>query len=56
MISELHPLPETGEIVETLGWCFEVVDTDVRRIDKVLATRLGYGRVCCTDRWPNGWR
>jgi putative hemolysin len=41
VISELHHLPETGEIVETLGWRFEVVDMDGRRIDKVLATRLG---------------
>ena len=41
VISDLHHLPETGEIVETLGWRFEVVDMDGRRIDKVLATRLG---------------
>ena len=41
VISEMHHLPETGEIVETLGWRFEVVDMDGRRIDKVLATRLG---------------
>jgi putative hemolysin len=41
VISDLHHLPETGEVVETLGWRFEVVDMDGRRIDKVLATRLG---------------
>ena len=41
VISDLHHLPETGEAVETLGWRFEVVDMDGRRIDKVLATRLG---------------
>ncbi len=41
VISELHHLPETGEVVEMLGWRFEVVDMDGRRIDKVLATRLG---------------
>jgi len=27
--------------VDALGWRFEVVDLDGRRIDKVLATRLG---------------
>jgi putative hemolysin len=33
-------LPQTGERIECAGWCFEVVDLDGRRIDKVLATRL----------------
>ena len=33
--------PATGEHVDALGWRFEVVDLDGRRIDKVLATRLG---------------
>jgi putative hemolysin len=40
VIGELHHLPETGEVVETLGWRFEVVDMDGRRIDKVLARRV----------------
>ncbi len=40
VIGELHHLPETGEVVETLGWRFEVVDMDARRIDKVLAQRV----------------
>jgi putative hemolysin len=40
VIGELQHLPETGETVETLGWRFEVVDMDGRRIDKVLATRV----------------
>jgi putative hemolysin len=40
VIGELHHLPSPGESVETLGWRFEVVDMDGRRIDKVLATRL----------------
>ena len=40
VIGELHHLPSAGESVETLGWRFEVVDMDGRRIDKVLATRL----------------
>jgi putative hemolysin len=40
VIGELHHLPETGETVETMGWRFEVVDLDGRRVDKVLATRI----------------
>ncbi len=39
VIGELQHLPATGEAVETLGWRFEVVDLDGRRIDKVLAKR-----------------
>jgi putative hemolysin len=39
-LSYLHRLPETGESVDALGWRFEVVDLDSRRIDKVIATRL----------------
>jgi magnesium and cobalt exporter, CNNM family len=40
IIGELQHLPNTGEAVHTLGWRFEVVDLDGRRIDKVLATRV----------------
>jgi putative hemolysin len=40
IIRQLEHLPETGETVETLGWRFEVIDMDGRRIDKVLAMRL----------------
>jgi putative hemolysin len=40
VLSHLHRLPETGESVDALGWRFEVVDLDSRRIDKVIATRL----------------
>jgi len=39
VIGELQHLPSAGEAVETLGWRFEVVDLDGRRIDKVLANR-----------------
>lgn len=39
VLSQMHHLPATGESVETLGWQFEVVDLDGRRIDKVLASR-----------------
>lgn len=40
VISELQHLPTTGEHVDTLGWRFEVVDLDGRRIDKVMAIPL----------------
>ncbi|MCO6387624.1 hemolysin family protein [Aliihoeflea sp. 40Bstr573] len=40
VLSHLNHLPETGEKVEALGWRFDVVDMDGRRIDKILATRL----------------
>jgi putative hemolysin len=40
VIGELQHMPETGEAVETLGWRFEVIDLDGRRIDKVLASRV----------------
>jgi putative hemolysin len=41
VISEIQHLPNTGEHVDALGWRFEVVDLDGRRIDKVLASPLG---------------
>jgi putative hemolysin len=40
VISELQHLPNTGEHVDALGWRFEVIDLDERRIDKVLAAPL----------------
>lgn len=39
VLSHIHHLPATGEWVNALGWRFEVVDLDGRRIDKVLATK-----------------
>ena len=39
IIEELGHIPEPGEHVTLHGWCFEVVDLDGRRIDKVLARR-----------------
>ena len=39
VIGELHHLPSPGEAVEALGWRFEVVDLDGKRIDKVLVSR-----------------
>jgi putative hemolysin len=41
VISEIQHLPNAGEYVDALGWRFEVVDLDGRRIDKVLAHPLG---------------
>jgi putative hemolysin len=40
VIGQLQHLPGTGEAVETLGWRFEVVDLDGRRIGKILACRV----------------
>lgn len=39
VLSGLQHLPKVGESTELLGWKFEIVDLDGRRIDKVLATR-----------------
>lgn len=40
VLAHMKHLPSTGETVDALGWRFEVVDMDGRRIDKVLASRL----------------
>jgi putative hemolysin len=45
IIDKLHHLPATGEFIDTLGWRFEVVDLDGRRIDKVLARKLDEGEI-----------
>lgn len=39
VLSHLHRLPATGECIDAMGWRFEVVDLDGRRIDKVIATK-----------------
>ena len=39
VIEELGHIPVPGEHVTLHGWCFEVIDLDGRRIDKVLARR-----------------
>jgi putative hemolysin len=44
-------LPPVGGTVETQGWCFEVVDLDGRRIDKLLA-RPARAAVAPTARRP----
>jgi len=41
MLVHLQHMPDPGEWIETLGWRFEVIDLDGRRIDAVLASRRG---------------
>ena len=55
MMVNLGRVPVVGDWFDWHEYRFEVMDMDGRRIDKVLATRLGYGRVCCTD-WAVGVR
>lgn len=52
VIAALRRLPETGEACELAGWRFEVVDLDGRRVDRILATRLGEDR-CSTRSRPD---
>jgi putative hemolysin len=40
VLNELGQLPEVGQSFDALGWHFEVLDLDGRRIDKILAMRL----------------
>lgn len=40
LLSHLQRLPKVGETVIAMGWEFEVVDLDGRRIDRVIAKRL----------------
>lgn len=37
---QFQHLPQAGESFEYEGWRFEVVDTDGRRIDKIMVSRL----------------
>lgn len=39
VLHEIKALPEEGAVFEALGWRFEVVDMDGRRIDKILVAR-----------------
>ena len=41
VLHEMQRLPGVGESFDKAGWRFEVMDLDGRRIDKILATRLG---------------
>lgn len=40
VIELMRRLPQTGEVVETEGFRFEVVDLDGRRVDKLLVSRI----------------
>jgi putative hemolysin len=44
LLNRFGHLPEVGESFDMQGWCFEVVDLDGRRIDKILASRIAGGR------------
>ncbi len=44
LIDHLQRLPATGDIVDALGFRFEVVDMDGRRVDKLLVARLDFDR------------
>jgi CBS domain containing-hemolysin-like protein len=37
-MDRLNRVPSAGDAFECLGWRFEVLDMDQRRVDKVLAT------------------
>ncbi|HMN71372.1 MAG TPA: hemolysin family protein [Rhodoblastus sp.] len=39
VISGLKRMPELADEIETMGWRFEIVDLDGKRVDKVLASR-----------------
>lgn len=39
VLSHMHHLPQVGEHVDIMGWRFEVMDLDGRRIDKMLVSR-----------------
>ncbi|MCT8998425.1 hemolysin family protein [Chelativorans intermedius] len=40
LLSLTRELPRTGTTVDAMGWRFEIVDMDGRRIDRVLAQRI----------------
>lgn len=48
VLDHLGELPHTGQAFEVLGWRFEIVDLDGRRIDKILAKRISVRRVSAT--------
>jgi putative hemolysin len=45
VLDQLGELPEIGKVFDALGWRFEIVDLDGRRIDKILAKRIPVRRV-----------
>jgi putative hemolysin len=46
----LGHLPAVGEVFDAFGWKFEIVDLDGRRIDKILARRIGRRRAATAGR------
>jgi putative hemolysin len=50
VLEQLGYLPATGEFFDALGWRFEVVDLDGRRVDKILASRIGPPRRVHRDK------
>jgi len=46
----LGHLPAVGEVFDAFGWQFEIVDLDGRRIDKILARRIGRRRAATAVR------
>jgi putative hemolysin len=43
-LDQLGHLPAIGESFDRQGWRFEIIDLDGRRIDKILARRIGAAR------------
>jgi putative hemolysin len=43
VLTHLGRVPRTGDVLEAMGFRFEVVDMDGRRIDRLIVTRLGGG-------------
>jgi putative hemolysin len=41
LLSDFGRIPDVGDKIELEGWRFEVLDLDGRRIDKVLAAKIG---------------
>ena len=41
LLSHFGRIPDVGDHIEVEGWRFEVIDLDGRRIDKLLAIRMG---------------
>ncbi|WP_048648010.1 hemolysin family protein [Nitratireductor soli] len=40
LLAEFNRLPKTGESIGAMGWHFEIMDLDNRRIDRVLASKV----------------
>ncbi len=41
LLSHFGRIPDVGDHIEAEGWRFEIIDLDGRRIDKLLATKIG---------------